>query len=68
MHPIKHTDAVTSYENHICQRQTSHGSALVGSDPHELTPEFEICQMKGTHIGISELTLFKSCEIGLLKI
>ena len=28
---------------------THHGSALVGSDPHELTPEFEVCQMKGTH-------------------
>ena len=28
-----------------------HGSALVGSDPHELAPRFEVCQMKGTHIG-----------------
>ena len=45
-----------------------HGSALVGSDPHELQPEFEACQMKGTHIGVSELTLFKSYEIGLLRI
>ena len=45
-----------------------HGSALVGSDPHELATEFEVCQMKGTHIGVSELTLFKSYEIGLLRI
>ena len=44
-----------------------HGSALLGSDPHELAPEFEVYQMKGTHKGISELTLFKSYEIGLLK-
>ena len=44
-----------------------HGSALVGSDPHELTPGFEVCQMKDTHIGVSELTLFKSNEIGLFR-
>ena len=25
--------------------------------PHELAPGFELCQMKGTHIGASELTL-----------
>ena len=46
----------------------SHGSALVGSDRHELAPRFEVCQMKGTHIEASELTLFKSYEIGLLRI
>ena len=45
-----------------------HGSALKGSDPHELAPGFGACQMKGTHIGASELTLFKSYEIGLLRI
>ena len=45
-----------------------HGRALEGSDPHELAGEFEVCQMKGTHIGASELTLFKSYEIGLLRI
>ena len=27
-----------------------HGSALEGSDPHELAGGFEVCQMKGTHI------------------
>ena len=43
-----------------------HGSALEGSDPHELAAGFEVCQMKGTHIGSSELTLFKSNEVGLL--
>ena len=46
----------------------SHGSALEGSDPHELAGGFEACQMKGTHMGTSELTLFKSYEIGLLRI
>ena len=45
-----------------------HGSALEGSDPHELAAGFEVCQMKGTHIGTSELTLFKCYEIGLLRI
>ena len=46
-----------------------HCSALVGSDPHELKPEFEVvCQMKGTHIGVSELTCFKSYEIDILSI
>ena len=44
------------------------GSVLEGSDPQELAPEFEVCQMKDTHIGASELTLFKSYEIGLLRI
>ena len=37
-------------------------------DPHELAPVFEVCQMKGKRIGASELTLFKSYEIGLLRI
>ena len=55
-----------SWGTYICI--TSHGSALVGSDPHERAPGFEVCQMKGTHIGASELTLFKSYEIGLLRI
>ena len=31
----------------------AHGSALVGSDPHERAPGFKVCQMKGTHIGAS---------------
>ena len=48
--------------------RVSHGSALEGSDPHELAGGFEVCQMKGTHKGASELTLFKSYEIGLLRI
>ena len=39
-----------------------------GSDPHESAPGFEVCQMKGTYIGSSELKLFKSYEIGLLRI
>ena len=30
---------------------TEHGSALEGSDPPEWAPGFEVCQMKGTHIG-----------------
>ena len=45
-----------------------HGRALEGSDPHELAGGFQVCQMKGTHIGASELTLFKSYEIGILRI
>ena len=32
---------------------TRHGRALEGSDPHELAGGFEVCQMKGTHIGAS---------------
>ena len=47
---------------------TLHGRALEGSDPHELAGGFEVCQMKGIHIGALELTLFKSYEIGLLRI
>ena len=48
--------------------RVGHGRALEGSDPHKLAGGFEVCQMKGTHIGASELTLFKSYEIGLLRI
>ena len=43
---------------HILER-IHHGSALEGSDPHELAGRFE---------GVSELTLFKSYEIGLWRI
>ena len=46
----------------------AHGRALEGSDPHELAGGFEVCQMKGTNIGTSELTLFKSYKIGFLRI
>ena len=46
----------------------THGRSLEGSDPHELAGGFEVCKMKGTHIGTSELTLFKSYKIGLLRI
>ena len=35
---------------------------------HEWAAGFEVCQMKGTNIGTSELTLFKSYEISLLRI
>ena len=49
-------------------KELIHGSALDGSDPHEMAGGFEVCQMQGTHIGASELTLFKSYEIGLLRI
>ena len=45
-----------------------HDSTLEGSDPHELAGKFEACQMKVAHIEASELTLFKSYEIGLLRI
>ena len=40
-----------------------HGSALVGSDPHELAPS-QMC----FNIGTSELTFLKSYEIGFLGI
>ena len=46
----------------------THGRALMGSDPHELAHRFEICQMKATHIGASELTLLKFYEFILLRI
>ena len=46
----------------------TNGSALVGPDPHEFPPGFELCLVKGTHIGISELTFFKSYESALLRI
>ena len=50
------------------RKKKSHGSVLVGSDPHELAAGFEVvCQMKGTHIGALELASFKSFEIGLLR-
>ena len=45
-----------------------HGSALVRSELHESAAGFEVCQMKGTHNGALKLTLFKSYEIGLLRI
>ena len=35
------------------QSHLVHGRALEGSDPHELAGGFEVCQMKGTHIGTS---------------
>ena len=41
---------------------------MEGSDPRELTPGFEVSQIKGTHIGVSELTLSKSYEASLLRI
>ena len=41
------------------------GSGLEGSDPHELAAGFEVCQMKGTHIAVSELTLFNLNPIKL---
>ena len=40
--------------------KTPHGSAMKGYYPHELILGYEVCQMKGTHIGVSELTLEKS--------
>ena len=60
--------AHVGWNNHL--DKSLHGSTLAGSDPHELAPGFEVCQMKGTtHIGIIiEMTLFKSYEIGLLRI
>ena len=39
-----------------------HGSA------EELILGYEVCQMKGTLIGVSELTLEKSYQFGLLRI
>ena len=49
-------------------RQGAHGSAMEGYYPHELKLGYEICQMKGTLIGVSELTLQKSYQLGLLRI
>ena len=48
--------------------ERSHGSAVEGYYPHELILGYDICQMKGTHIGVSELTLEKSYQFGLLRI
>ena len=45
-----------------------HGSAEKGYYPYELILGYEICQMKGTHIGVSEITLEKSYQFGLLRI
>ena len=36
--------------------------------PHELILRYEICQMKGTFIGVSELILEKSYQFGFLRI
>ena len=44
------------------------GSAEEGYYPHELLLGYEVCKMKGTHIGVSELTLEKSYPFGLLRI
>ena len=48
--------------------KTPHGSAMKGYYPHELILGYEVCQMKGTHIGVSELTLKKSYQFVLLRI
>ena len=45
-----------------------HGPAIEAHYPHELILWFEACQMKGTHKGVSELTLEKSELFGLLRI
>ena len=45
-----------------------HGSAKEGYYPHELILGYEVCQMKGTLIGVSELTLKKPYQFGLLRI
>ena len=53
------------------QRQdVQHGSAMEGYYPHELIVRYEVCQIKGTYtlIGVSELTLEKSYQSGLLRI
>ena len=47
---------------------TVHGSAEEGYYPHELILGYEVCQRKGTLIGVSELTLEKSYQFGLLRI
>ena len=38
----------------------AHNSAMEGYYPHELILVYEVCQMKGTLIGVSELTFEKS--------
>ena len=45
-----------------------HGSAMEGYYPHELILGYEVWQMKGTLIGISELSLEKSYQFGILRI
>ena len=45
----------------------SHGSALVGSDPHELAPRFEASQMKDTHIGTSELNCLNPMKLAFCE-
>ena len=47
---------------------TRHGSVEEGYYPHELILGYGVCQMKSTLIGVSELTLEKSYQIGLLRI
>ena len=46
----------------------SHGSAKEGYYPNEIILGYEVYQMKGTLIGVSELTLEKSYQFGLLRI
>ena len=43
--------------SHIHTVHILHGSAMEGYYPHELILGYEICQMKGTIIEVSELTL-----------
>ena len=59
---------VSKFHSTAKQLVIAHCRALEGSDPHELAGGFEVCQMKGTHIGTSELKLFKSYKIVLLRI
>ena len=49
-------------------KKAGHGSGEVGYYPHELILGYEVCQMKGTHMGVSELKLDKSYQFGLLRI
>ena len=65
---LAHQKFITSLR-YLRFKRSIHGRALEESDPHELAGRFEVCQTKGTPpIGASELTLFKSHEIGLLRI
>ena len=59
MHAWGQEEKVSSFKGH--------GSAMEGYYPHELILRYEVCQMKGTLIGFSELTLEKSYEFGLLR-
>ena len=45
----------------------AHNSAMEGYYPHELILVYEVCQMKGTLIGVSELTFEISYQVGLLN-